>query len=341
MAAAQGPLRVGVLGCADIAWRRTLPAMRACPDIEIAAVASRDEAKGRRFADAFGGPRVLGYEELLAAPDIHAVYIPLPAMMHAQWIAKALRADKHVLVEKPLTAHAKSTDELLALAESRDLLLLENVVFPHHSQHARVRQMLADGTVGELKDFTSVFTIPPLPDENMRYHPEIGGGALLDMGIYPIRAALYYLGSALEVLHAVLRVRARTGAVVSGRILACTPGGVTADLAFGMEHSYRTGCAFAGGSGLMLLDRVFTPPPSLQPVLRVERQDHREEITLPADDQFGNVVRYFADAVLRGSGVHDHARMSRSQARLVDDVESAAVRIEVPGNGPHPKHSRG
>jgi NDP-hexose-3-ketoreductase len=330
MAAAQGPLRVGVLGCADIAWRRTLPAMAACPDIEVAAVASRDEAKGRRFAAAFGGPRVLGYEELLAARDIDAVYVPLPAMMHADWVAKALRADKHVLAEKPLTADAKTTDELLALAESRGLVLLENVVFPHHSQHARVRQMLADGAVGEPKDFTSVFTIPPLPDENIRYHPEIGGGALLDMGIYPIRAALYYLGSALEVLHAVLRVRARTGAVISGRILACTPGGVTADLAFGMEHSYRTGCAFAGSSGLMLLDRAFTPPPSLQPVLRIERQDHREEITFPADDQFGNIVRYFANAVLTGSNMLDQSQVSRRQARIIDDVKRAAVRIEVP-----------
>jgi NDP-hexose-3-ketoreductase len=330
MAAAQGPLRVGVLGCADIAWRRTLPAMAACPDIEVAAVASRDEAKGRRFAAAFGGPRVLGYEALLAARDIDAVYIPLPAMMHADWVAKALRAGKHVLAEKPLTRDAKSADELLALAESRGLVLLENVVFPHHSQHVRVRQMLADGAVGELKDFTSVFTIPPLPDENMRYRPDIGGGALLDMGIYPIRAALYYLGSALEVLHAVLRVRARTGAVVSGRILACTPGGVTADLVFGMEHSYRTGCAFAGGSGLLLLDRAFTPPPSLQPVLRIERQDHREEITFPVDDQFGNIVRYFANAVLTGSNVLDQSAVSRRQARIIDDVERVAVRIEVP-----------
>ncbi|MEU8976129.1 Gfo/Idh/MocA family oxidoreductase [Streptomyces monashensis] len=330
MAAAQGPLRVGVLGCADIAWRRTLPALAACPDTELAAVASRDEAKGKRFAAAFGAPRVQGYEELLAARDIDAVYLPLPAMMHAHWVAKALRAGKHVLAEKPLTGDAKSTDELLALADSQGLVLLENVVFPHHSQHARVRRMLADGAVGELKDFTGVFTIPPLPDENMRYDPDIGGGALLDMGVYPIRAALYYLGPALDVLHAVLRIRSRTGAVISGRILACTPGGVTADLAFGMEHSYRTGCAFAGSSGLMLLDRAFTPPPPLQPLLRVERQDHREEITFPADDQFGNIVRHFAHAALTGSSVHDQSEMSRRQARIIDDVRRVAVRIEVP-----------
>ncbi|MFI7394881.1 Gfo/Idh/MocA family protein [Streptomyces tendae] len=330
MAAAQGPLRVGVLGCADIARRRTLPAMAACPDIEVAAVASRDEAKARRFAAAFGAPRVLGYEALLADPGIDAVYIPLPAMLHAEWAAKALRAGKHVLAEKPLTGDRKSTDELLALAASRGLVLVENVAFPHHSQHARVRHLLADGAVGELKDFTSVFTIPPLPDENMRYRPDVGGGALLDMGIYPVRAALHYLGPALDVLHAVLRVRARTGAVVSGRILACTPGGVTADLVFGMEHSYRTGCAFAGSSGLLLLDRAFTPPPSLQPVLRIERQDHREEITLPADDQFGNIVRYFANAVLTGSNTPDDCAGSRRQARVVDDVERVAVRIEVP-----------
>ncbi|MGW6012971.1 Gfo/Idh/MocA family protein [Streptomyces sp. NPDC055210] len=324
------PLRFGVLGCADIAWRRTLPAMAAVPDVELAAVASRDPSKAARFAAAFGCVSVPGYEALLTSPDIDAVYLPLPAMLHAEWVGKALRAGKHVLAEKPLTGDEESTGQLLRLADSLGLVLLENVAFPHHAQHARVGKLIADGAIGDVRDFTSVFQIPPLPESDIRHRPDVGGGALLDMGIYPVHAALHYLGSDIEVVHAVLRVRARTGAVVSGRILACTPGGVTADLAFGMEHSYRTSCEFAGSRGRLWLDRPFSPSPTFQPVVRVDRQDHHEEITLRADDQFSNVVRYFATAVRTSAGTADRTAASMRQAQLVGDVERVAMRIEVP-----------
>ncbi|MEV0321987.1 Gfo/Idh/MocA family protein [Streptomyces sp. NPDC050658] len=324
------PLRLGVLGCADIAWRRTLPAVAAAPGVEVAAVASRDLAKAARFAAAFDCASVSGYEALLASPDIDAVYVPLPAMLHAEWVEKALRAGKHVLAEKPLTGDAQSTERLLRLAASRGLVLLENVAFPHHAQHARVRKLLADGAIGDVRDLTAVFTIPPLPDDNIRHQPEVGGGALLDMGIYPVHTALYYLGTDVEVLHAVLRVSSRTGAVVAGRILACTPGGVSADLVFGMQHSYRTAVEFAGGGGRLRIERAFTPPPGFRPVATVDRQDGSEQIELPADDQFVNVVRYFADAVRTGANVAGHAATSLRQARLVADIERKARRTEVP-----------
>ncbi|URN01204.1 Gfo/Idh/MocA family oxidoreductase [Actinomadura madurae] len=329
MASSPRPLRFGVLGCADIAWRRTLPALSAAPGVEVAAVASRTEAKAARFAAAFGCAPVRGYEALLASPGIDAVYVPLPAMLHAEWVEKALRAGKHVLAEKPLTGSADSTARLLRLAGSLGLVLLENVAFPHHAQHARVQELLADGVIGDVRDFTAVFTIPPLPPDNVRYRPAVGGGALLDNGIYPIRAALHYLGTDLEILDAVLRVQEGTEVPVSGRVLACTPDGVTADLVFGMQHSYRTSCEFAGSAGRLSLDRAFTPPPTFQPVVRIERQDHREEIVLPADEQFRNVVGHFAEAVRSGAAPDDGTAASLRQARLVADVERKALRIKV------------
>ncbi|GAA2098407.1 Gfo/Idh/MocA family oxidoreductase [Streptomyces albiaxialis] len=320
------PLRCGVLGCADIAWRRMLPALAAAPGVEPVAVASRDPARAERFAAAFGCGTA-GYEELLASSGIDAVYVPLPPLLHAEWVERALRAGKHVLAEKPLTHDPEHTGHLLRLAAERGLVLLENVAFPHHDQHASVRKMLADGVIGEVRDFAAAFTIPPLPEDNMRHRPDVSGGALLDMGLYPVRAALHHLGPDLRVLHAVLRLRAGTGLVVAGRILACTAAGVTADLSFGMEHSYRTSCEFAGSTGRLTLDRAFTPPPDHRPVLRVERQDHREEITLRADDQFANVVRAFERAVRTGSGTGDASESSLRLARLLADVEQKAVLI--------------
>ncbi|MFD0689609.1 Gfo/Idh/MocA family protein [Actinomadura fibrosa] len=331
------PVRFGVLGCADIARRRMAPALVAAPGARLLAVASRDAARAAAFAGRFGCAAVLGYDALLASPDIEAVYLPLPAMLHAGWIEQALMAGKHVLAEKPLTGDHAATERLLRLARSRGLVLMENVAFPFHAQHAAVRRMLTGGAVGELRDFACAFTIPPRPDGDIRYRPDVGGGALLDLGVYPIRAALHYLGHDLEVTAAVLRRHGRTGAVVSGRVLAHTPRGVTADLHFGMEHSYRATCEFAGGEGRLSIDRAFTPPPGFQPVARVERQDHREEIALPADDQYANTVGCFAEAVRgaagtgagtdTGTGLGAHTEAALHQARLIAAAEERALRF--------------
>lgn len=323
------PVRFGVLGCADFARRRMLPILVSSPGAQLVAVASRDRDKAAAFGGRFGCAAVLGYESLLASPDIEAVYVPLPAMLHAEWVERALMAGKHVLVEKPLTGDHGSTVRLLRLARSRGLVLMENVAFPHHAQHVAVQKLLAEGAVGELRDFSGAFTIPPLPEDDIRYRPDVGGGTLLDIGIYPIRAALHYLGHDLEVTAAVLRHHGRTGAVLSGRILAHTPQGATADLHFGMEHSYRTTCEFAGSTGRLKLDRAFTPPPTLQPVVRIERQDHREEITLRADDQFANVVACFVRAVRTGEETGVSSDASAHQARLVTAAEEKARRFDV------------
>lgn len=322
------PIRLGVVGCADIAWRRMMPALVAAPDVRLVAVASRDGAKAARFAAEFGCSPVRGYAPLLDSPDVDAVYLPLPAMLHAEWTERALLAGKHVLAEKPLTADYERTARLFGLARSRGLALLENVAFPHHTLFTTVRTLLADGAVGDLRDMAAAFTIPPKPPGDIRYRPDVGGGALLDLGIYPIRAALHLLGPGVEVAGAVLR-QARGGAVISGRVLAHGPGGVTADLSFGMEHSYRSGYELAGGTGRISVARAFTPPATYRPVVHVERQDDREEITLRPDDQFANVIALFADAVRTGGGLDAWTEASLEQARLVAAVEGKAVRVEV------------
>ncbi|MFC4907535.1 Gfo/Idh/MocA family protein [Actinomadura gamaensis] len=336
------PVRFGVLGCADFARRRMLPVLVAADGVRVVAVASRDRARAAEFAGRFGCAAVLGYDSLLASAEIDAVYVPLPAMLHAGWIEQALLAGKHVLAEKPMTGDHATTERLLRLARTRGLVLRENVGFPFHAQHTVLPKLLADGTIGELRDFAAAFTVPPLPSTDIRNRPDVGGGALLDIGVYPIRAALHYLGPDLEVTGAVLRTDARTGAVAAGRVLVHTPQGVTADLHFGMAHSYRTTCEFSGSQGRLSIDRAFTPPPAFRPVVRVERQDHSEEITLRADDQFANLVGSFVRAVRTGepggSGAASgagwagcvggaHTEASLHQARLVSAVEEKAVRF--------------
>ncbi|MEQ4606332.1 Gfo/Idh/MocA family oxidoreductase [Streptomyces cavourensis] len=138
-------VRVGVLGCADIARRRMLPAFAASPDTEVVAVASRDADRAKALAAPYGARPVQGYAELLADASVDAVHIPLPLALHAEWTEAALRAGKHVLAEKPLTDDPARSAALFALAERSGLALMENVMFVHHRRHAEVARLVAAG----------------------------------------------------------------------------------------------------------------------------------------------------------------------------------------------------
>ncbi|MWA07381.1 gfo/Idh/MocA family oxidoreductase [Actinomadura sp. LD22] len=320
-----GPLRIGVLGCADIAWRRALPALAAHPGVRLTAIASRDPAKAARFAGRFGGEPVQGYEALLGRADVDAVYVPLPVHLHAEWVGRALRSGRHVLAEKPLTASAADTEALVALAASRGLALLENFMFLCHSQHARIRDLVAQGAIGEPRTLTAEFAFPPAADDRNLYDPGLGGGALTEVGVYPLRAALLHLGTALDVLGVHLRVDEARGVDVAGAALLADPSGRTAHLTWGVEHAYRSRYALWGSAGRAELTWAFTPSAAHRPVLRIERQDHVEELTLPAEDHFAGAVASFVDRVRDGVPSVLEGEAVVEQARLVDRVRRHAA----------------
>lgn len=316
------PVRIGVLGCADIARRRMLPALRACPGTDLVAVAARDAARARATAAEAGCRAVTGYAALLEREDIEAVYVPLPAALHARWVEAALRAGKHVLAEKPLTTDLAATRRLTGLAGAAGLVLRENVMFVHHSQHAAVRALVADGAIGELRGFRAEFAVPRLPDTDIRYDASLGGGALWDTGVYPVRAALHFLGDQLETEAAVL-VHGGPGRAVdtSGTALLRTPEGVCAQLAFGLDHGYRSAYEITGSEGRITLDRAFTPPAGHVPRVLLERRTGTEEIALAPDDQVLRTVSAFAAAV-RTAAAPDGA--SSRQAELLDAIRRRA-----------------
>lgn len=321
-------VRLGVLGCSAIARRRALPAAAEIPELEITAVASRDAAKAAEFADRFGGTATTGYAALLDDPEVDAVYLSLPTALHHEWTRRALRAGKHVLCEKPLTDRADRTRELTALARQRNLVLRENFAFLHHPQHRTVADLVADGRIGALRTFTATFGIPPLPDSDIRYDAALGGGALLDVGVYPIRAAQLLLGPGLALSGAVLRVDERRGVDLAGHALLVSPDGVFADLEFGFQHGYRSRYGLWGATGALGLDRAFTPPAEHRPLLRVDEQDHAEEFVLAAAHQFRDSIAAFARAVLdRAPDEPAWLDAAEETARLVEQVRAAAVRV--------------
>ncbi|MFJ7773365.1 Gfo/Idh/MocA family protein [Streptomyces sp. NPDC097107] len=295
------PVRIGVLGCADIARRRMLPAMAAADGLEVAAVASRDAERARELAERFAARPVHGYAALLERDDVDAVYVPLPAALHAEWTEAALRAGKHVLAEKPLTTDPDTTARLVELAERSGLALMENVMFVHHSQHEAVRTLVAEGAVGEPRAFHAMFAIPGLPDDDIRHRADLGGGALWDTGVYPVRAALHFLGDGLRVVGATLNSGPGRTVDTAGTALLTGPEGVGAQLTFGLAHAYRSTYEIWGSEGRITVDRAFTPPADLVPRVRLERRTGVQEIPLPADDQVARTVAAFVEAVRAGA----------------------------------------
>ncbi|GAA3435897.1 Gfo/Idh/MocA family protein [Kutzneria kofuensis] len=316
------PVRIGIIGCASIAHRRMLPAMAALPGVEIVAIASRHVDKASAAARAYACRAVTGYEALLHLDEVEAVYVPLPNAMHATWIERALDAGKHVLAEKPLTTSVSRTHELVATARSRGLVLMENVMFLHHSQHAAVRSLVADGAIGELRAFHAAFAVPRRPADDIRYSADLGGGALLDTGVYPIRAAMSFLGNDLQVASAVLTRRHGHSVDSAGQALLCASNGVGASVTFGLDHAYRSGYELWGSEGRIVLEHAFTPPADHVPVVRLERPSGLDEILLAPDDQVANTLDAFATAIESGQ-LPDHDGVLR-QAVLVDDIRTRA-----------------
>ncbi|MBM7442935.1 Gfo/Idh/MocA family protein [Streptomyces sp. HB132] len=328
-----GPVRIGVLGASSIAWRRTLPALREVPDSTVVAVASREKDKAERFAARFDCAAVHGYEALLERDDIDAVYVSVPNSLHHQWVHRLLMCGKHVLAEKPLTTRPADTAALVELAAHRRLVLRENIAFVHHGLHRRVAELVGAGRIGRLRHIDAAFCFPPLPETDVRYRADLGGGALLDAGLYPVRLAQYFLGNELTVAGAVLREDPAAGVDVAGSAVLAAATGETVTLSFGFEHSYGASYTLWGSSGRLSVDRAFTPPPTMAPLIRIDEQDHAEEITLPAEHQFARSAESFVKAVSRSrsSGSDpDHdawAATALRTAELLDRIATTAHRV--------------
>ena len=316
---------IGVLGCADIAVRRALPAISQSP-FRLVAVSSRSGEKAAGVAARFGCKAVAGYEWLLEMSDVDAVYIPLPNSEHAGWAARALHAGKHVLVEKPAVTAADDAHALVSLAGERGLVVMENFAFLRHPQHDQARSLIGSGAIGEIRSFSGAFGIPAAADHRgIRYQPTLCGGSLWEVGCYPVRAAQEYLDPDVRVLGAALRVDPELGVDVAGAALLADGRGVTAHCSFGFQHGYRSTYDIWGSACCLVLDWAFTPSRDARPVLRLQQQDRETRITAAAADQFAGVFAAFCDAIGdQGSRPAHHHALVR-QAELMAQIRSHAL----------------
>ena len=185
-------IRWGVLSTANIATKKVVPGMQRGELTSVVAIASRDLAKAQQAATALGIPTAYGsYEELLADPSIDAIYNPLPNHMHVPWTIKAAEAGKHVLCEKPLSMSVAEAGTLLAVRARTGVKIGEAFMVRSHPQWIRLRELLSQGRIGELRSVHGFFSYFNVNPANIRNRVEVGGGALMDIGCYLIQAARF------------------------------------------------------------------------------------------------------------------------------------------------------
>lgn len=178
--------RWGILSTAKIGVTQVIPALCASENGVVHAIASRDLSRARSVADRFGAPLAFGsYEELLASDAIDGVYIPLPTSQHIEWSLKAAEAGKHVLCEKPIALKADDIDQLIAARDKHNVTIAEAFMVYYHPQWIKLQELLAEGAIGRLRHVQGAFSYFNVDPGNMRNQPELGGGALPDIGVYP------------------------------------------------------------------------------------------------------------------------------------------------------------
>ncbi len=179
--------RWGVLSTAKIARDHVIPAILESENGVLAGIASRDGARAAALATRFGAPHSFGsYDDLLASDAIDGVYIPLPTSEHAEWAIRAADAGKHVLVEKPLALKAADIEPVIAARDRNGVVVSEAFMVFYHPQWAKVRDLIAAGAIGRLRKVQGAFTYFNRDPDNMRNRLDLGGGALPDIGVYPI-----------------------------------------------------------------------------------------------------------------------------------------------------------
>jgi D-xylose 1-dehydrogenase (NADP+, D-xylono-1,5-lactone-forming) len=286
----------GIISTADIN-RKVIPGAHASPKVELVAVASRDQARAEEYAKTWEIERAYGsYDALLADPEIEAVYISLPNTMHIDWSIKALEAGKHVLCEKPLSRHADQVEAAFDTAERSGRLLSEAFMYRHNPQTKRAKELVESGAIGELRLVRSAFSYSLYDESNIRLRTDLEGGALMDVGCYPVSGSRLLAGEPERVYGEAWFGPSGTDWVFGGTLRF--PGNVVALIDCGTAMPNRDELEAIGSEGSLFLD---DPWHCTVPVIELRRDGNVERIELEPVDSYRLELENVSDAI-RGEG---------------------------------------
>jgi xylose dehydrogenase (NAD/NADP) len=313
-------VRWGVLSTANI----TKKLLGSGHDQEFVAVGSRDLARAQAFARENGLARAHGsYEELLADPEVDAIYNPLPNSLHVEWSIKALEAGKHVLCEKPMSRHAAEVERAFDVAEREGRVLAEAFMWRHHPQLARARELLAAGDVGELRVIRAAFAHFAADPDDIRLQADLEGGGLMDVGCYCVSGCRALASAAPERVYAEVIPGGHGGVDVALTATLRFPGDVLAHFDCGVSYLGGDHLEAVGTDGSLFLD---DPWHGREPVIELRRNGSVERIEAGSANSYALELADFEAAV---RGQHDPL-LGRAdavaQARVIEALYTSAER---------------
>jgi len=313
-------MRLGLLSTADIN-RKVIPGARASEKVDLVAVASRDQSRADAYATQWEIERAYGsYEALLDDPDIDAVYISLPNTMHREWSIRSVEAGKHVICEKPFSRRPEDVEAAYDAAERMGRLLTEAFMYRHNPQTKRLRQLVDEGAIGDVRLVRSCFSYSLYDTENIRLRTEVEGGSLMDVGCYCVSGSRLIGGEPERVYGQQFVGPTGTDWVFTGTLRF--PGDVFALFDCGTALADRDELEVIGNEGSLFLD---DPWHCLVPVIELRRDDGVERIELEPVDSYRLELENLSDAI-RGTADPLLGRADAvGQVRAIEALYRSAV----------------
>ncbi len=318
-------IRWGVMSTAKIGLEKVIPAMQKGDFCDVRAIASREPDRAQKAAGRLNIQRAYGaYEELLADQEIEAVYVPLPNHLHVAWSVKALAAGKHVLCEKPLGMNAAEARELLdAAGRHPELKVMEGFMYRHHPQWQRAKLLVDRGKIGELRAIQSFFAYYNVVPDNIRNRPELGGGALMDIGCYAVSLARWLFEAEPLSVCGVTEVDPvfQTDRQVSGIMMF---GAGTATFTCGTQLARFQRVNILGTDGRIEIEIPFNAPPDQVCRMWYQSGNQIEEMRLEVCDQYTLQGDLMAKAILDDAPVPTPLSDAVANMQVIDALRLAA-----------------
>ena len=319
--------RWGILSTAKIGREHVIPQLQDSENGVVTAIASRDHVRARALADRFGVPLAFSsYDELLASEEVDGIYIPLPTSQHIEWSIKAAEAGKHVLCEKPISLKAGEIAPLIAARDANNVLISEAFMVTYHPQWHKVRSLIAEGAIGRLRHVQGAFSYFNIDPDNMRNQPELGGGGLPDIGVYPTVSTRFSTGREPHRVQAVVERDPGFGTDIYASVKADF-GDFEMSFYCSTQMALRQLMVFHGEKGFIEVTAPFNAGDYGHAVVTLHNVDHEEAQTFrfPGVRQYRLQAEAFVRKVQGGEEEIFTLEQSVLNQRFIDAVYRAAA----------------
>ncbi len=320
-------LRFGILGAARIAPLALIQPATLLPGVSVTAIAASSVAKAQAFADDHNIATVTeSYAALVESPHLDAIYNALPPKLHEQWSVAALECGKHVLCEKPFAMNAAQGRRMVMAANASQRILVEAFHYRYHPYFQRVLDLLADDVIGDIRHINARFDVRiPYNSSEFRHNPMLGGGALMDLGCYPLHWVRTLMGSEPRVSQATC-VRSAAGVDVATRASLRFSGGATAEISTAMDETaaerHHARVVIEGDKGRLTLENPIAPHNGNKIITEVDGASRSESVS--GESTYYYQLKHFIAAADGSEALLTGGEDAINNMQLIDHIYTAA-----------------